>query len=89
MKLTRKDVALVMETLLADFTVRKVTKFVSPDFIVRATRQWKGRANQRSTTVIFTVGKPNFRERQFVKACLKAGEPFPIKKIQLKFWPKK
>lgn len=89
MNLTRKDIALVMECILSDFECRKATKFVSPDFIVRATRQMKGRRTARSTTVIFTFGKPNFRERAFVKACQKSGEPFPVKKISLKFWPSK
>jgi hypothetical protein len=86
MKLTRADIARVMECLLADFDVRKATKFVSPTFIVRATRQRKPRANARSWTVMFTFGKPNFRERCFVKACQKSGEPFPIRKVQLKFY---
>lgn len=84
--LTRKDIAHVMECVLSDFTVRKAIKYIKPGFVLKATRQFKPRRNATSHTVIVTFGNPNFRERQFVKACLKAGEPFPVKKIQLKFY---
>lgn len=75
-----------MECVLIDFNVRKATKFVSPDFVVKATRQMKPDRRGRSWTVILTFGKPNFRERLFVKSCQKAGEAFPVKKVQLKFY---
>lgn len=86
MKLSRTNVARVMERVLMDRNIRKATKFVAPDFIVRATRQCRQRKNSRWTTVMLTFGKPNFRERAFVKACQKAGEPFPVRKVQLKFY---
>jgi hypothetical protein len=34
-----------------------------------------------------TIGIPNYL-REFIRKCKKAGEPFPVKKIQLKFLPK-
>jgi hypothetical protein len=37
---------------------------------------------------VFTIGKPNYEEREFIKKCKKAGEPFPVKKIQVKFYNK-
>ena len=35
--------------------------------------------------MLLTFGKPNFVERRFIQKCIKAGEPFPAKKIQLQF----
>jgi len=63
---------------------KKVTKYISPNLVVKATLhgRWSWRAPQRS--VHLTYGKPNYEERLFIKKCEKAGEPFPIKKIQLK-----
>lgn len=37
--------------------------------------------------VVVTVGAPNYAGREFIKACKKAGETFPVKKIQLKYLP--
>jgi len=39
--------------------------------------------------MVLTIGRPNYAEREFIKLCKKAGEPFPVKKMQLKFYPKK
>ncbi len=64
--------------------VYRATKFLGPDLVVRATRPHKYDRRNRSNTVIVTVGKPNYREREFIKACKKAGEPLPVKKIQIK-----
>lgn len=57
--------------------------------IVRVTRSRKPDRRDRSTTVSVTYGQPNYLERQFIKLAKKAGEIFPIKKIQFKLWPKK
>ena len=72
-----------------DRNVRKATKYVLPNLTIKATRQKKPDGRDRQETFIVTIGKPNYLERKFIKACIKAKEPFPIKKIQLKFWPKK
>ena len=74
----------VVGTLLADSTLKKATKFITPQFTVKATRQHKydGRAAQQ--TFLVTIGKPNYAERSFIKLAKMAGESFPIKKIQLK-----
>lgn len=37
--------------------------------------------------IILTIGKPNHSERKFIKDCKKAGEPFPVKGVILKFPP--
>ncbi len=71
--------------------VVKATEYISPKLIVRAVH--KGVKHFRKTDnmeIILTIGKPNYAEREFIKLCQKANEPFPIKKIQLKmFNPKK
>jgi hypothetical protein len=67
------------------------TKYLSPTHVVRATRiVWRGKIDKRSRTIEirFTDGKPNYHAREFIKRCQKAGEPFPVRKIQLKFFPK-
>jgi hypothetical protein len=75
---------------LKDKKVRKATKILAPNLIVRATRPvFSGRVSQGNLSVVLTIGKPNFAERHFVKLCKKAGEPFPIKKVQMKLISKK
>lgn len=72
----------------------KATKFIDSKNVVRATRRRyrrKGvpRFSRRNLEVVLTVGRPNYTDRQFIKKCQTAGEPFPVKKIQLKFPAKK
>jgi len=84
-KIARKDIARVVEATLG-LGARRATVFLGPKQVVRATRRHKpdGRANY--VELVLTVGVPNYREREFVRACQKAGEPFPVKKIQLKWY---
>jgi hypothetical protein len=35
--------------------------------------------------ISFTIGKPNYAERAFIKKCQRAGERFPVRRIQLQF----
>ncbi len=69
--------------------INKVTKYVSDKFTVKVTRI--GKVDKRDTRIEFkvTVGEPNYAERIFIKECKKAGEPFPVREPQLKFYPKK
>lgn len=80
--ITPQTVGLVAQLALGP-DVYRATKFLGPDLVVRATRPHKYDRRNRSNTVVVTVGKPNYREREFIKACRKAGEPLPVKKIQL------
>lgn len=66
---------------------RSASKYVSPGGVVKVTRKHPCDLRARSETFFLTVGKPNFLGRRFVKACVKAGEKFPVKKVQLKFFP--
>lgn len=65
----------------------KATKYLSDKLTIKATRKrYKGRIyKSENVDMVFTVGKPNYLEREFIKDCKKAGEPFPVKKVQLKY----
>jgi hypothetical protein len=69
--------------------VRRATIFVSPKLTAKATRQRKYDRRAKAETFLVTVGVPNYLERAFIKLLKKAKEPFPVKKVQIKFWPKK
>ncbi len=73
----------------------KAVKYISPKLTVKATRQLL-RANGRRidhrdkrVTLLVTIGTPNYEEEKFIKLAVKAGEPFPIKRIHMKFPPEK
>lgn len=70
----------------------KATKYLSPNQIIRATRlTYKGRIDKRDPNIDIRLklGRPNYAERQFIKDCKKSGVLFPVKRVQLKFFPKK
>ena len=85
-------VGFVVDTLLHS-GARTATKFVSDKLVIRASMKLAGKklpaANTRSFEIVLTIGAPNYDAREFIKVCKKAKEPFPIKKIQLQFPPKK
>jgi hypothetical protein len=70
---------------------KRTTKFLSPNLVVAAQRiAYKNKIDKRGNIDIrLKIGKPNYLERVFIKQCKKAGEPFPIKNVQLKFFPVK
>jgi hypothetical protein len=74
--------------LIIDSGAKKATQYISPTEVAKATRRGKARKSDRTVEMVFTIGKPNFEEREFIKKCKKAGEPFPVKKIQVKFYNK-
>lgn len=79
------------ETLIAT-EAHTATKYLSPKHVIRATRVvYRGRIDrrERQISIRFTDGVPNYHARQFIKIRLRAKEPFPVRKIQLKFFPKK
>jgi len=65
----------------------KATKYISPNETAKATRRtYKERQGKNAPIeILFTIGAPNYEEREFIKKLKKAGEPFPVKKIQMKF----
>lgn len=77
----------VIQSLL-DHEAYHATKFLSPSLIVRATGPKKWDKRDAAIHLTVTIGVPNCTEKEFIKDCQKAGEPFPVKGIILKFAPK-
>ena len=65
------------------------TKYVSEKCVVKATARGRHNVGPRHVEMVVTIGRPNHGERLFVKRCVKAGVPFPVKKIQFAAWPAK
>lgn len=69
------------------------TVYLSETQTVRATRVLlKGRIPRGRVSrydISLTIGRPNFRARAFIKKAKTAGEPFPIRKVQLVFLSKR
>lgn len=88
-----KDVDKTVRALLTA-QCYSATKFLSATQVIRVTHpryacrntQWSKRA--RRLDLRLTIGEPNYRERQFIAACKKAGEPLPVRKIQLRDFPR-
>ncbi len=83
-----KSITRVIEIVLEGGAI-SATKYFSPDLVVRAVRRrFGGKILSRcNAEIVLTIGKPNYREREFIKECQRAKETFPISKIQIK-WPK-
>jgi hypothetical protein len=86
---SRKDIGAVVEAILTIEDARKITKYVSPTLTIKAARRFKFTKRVTRKEVLLTIGAPNYMERLFIKACLKSGEPFPVKKLQIKMAAKK
>lgn len=86
MKTPMNAIASVVEAVLRTDAIR-ATKYLAHNQVVRATKRTFKFAKEprENVEVLLTLGRPNYVEREFVKACKKAGEPFPVKKVQLKF----
>lgn len=69
--------------------VKSVSYFLSPRVVTRITRQRPANIRESSITFLITIGRPNYAAREFIKKANRAGEPFPIKKLQLKFYPRR
>lgn len=68
---------------------KTATKYIDAKTVVHATWHFKPSGRNSRETVILTFGSPNYLDRIFIKKCKKAGEPFPVKKVQLRAYPKK
>jgi len=79
----------MMEMFAADKEIRTLTYYQSPTKTIRITRVYKPKARDRSQGFRMEVGAPNYIARRFIKQCVAANESFPLKKIQIKFYPKK
>lgn len=88
MKINRNSIAKAVESLL-ETGARQAVVYQHPNLVVKATRRHKPDKRARTTEITLTIGAPNYECRQFIKRCLKACEPFPVRKVQLKFYTKK
>ncbi len=77
--------AKLAEVLISEGAYR-ATKFISEKDVIKATRRGKIDRRNSRTEILFTLGTPNYIEREFIKKLKQCGEPFPVKKILLK-WP--
>ena len=66
------------------YDVKRATKYLLPNYTVKATVQGNPDGRCRQRTILVTYGRPNYLEEKFIKLAKKAGEPFPIKKVQMK-----
>ena len=64
-------------------------QYIDAKTVVKATWKHKPDGRNRSETIMLSFGAPAYREALFIKSCVKAGEPFPVKKIQFRAYPKK
>lgn len=78
---------LCLRQMVRDTDLRRATIFVGPDTTVKVSRQRRHDRRFKAETFLVTIGPPNFVERRFIKACQAAEEPFPVKKVQIKYWP--
>lgn len=68
-----------------DNTAYQAVKYISPKLIVKATRRHKFSKRNTRNEFVFTYGAPGYKEAEFIKRLKAAGEPFPVKKVVLKF----
>jgi hypothetical protein len=79
-----KEYSKVAQALLGSGAHQAIL-YVSPKRTIKATRRrFKGKFDRRAIELIFTDGPPNYAERKFIKLLKKAGEAFPVKKVQLR-----
>lgn len=71
---------------MQDTRVRQATCYLQPKLVVKVTRRHKPRKGNNYETTVLTFGRPNYAERAFLAKCCKAGEPLPVKKVQLKLY---
>jgi predicted nucleotidyltransferase len=82
-KQTLKAVSEVISFLQGD--IYHAEKYLDDKLVVRGTRRrFKGKLIKGNIEIILVIGKPNYKEREFIKLCKKAKEPFPIKGVQIK-----
>ena len=65
--------------------VYSAAKYLSSTLVVRAVRKrYSGKLMKGNAEISLVIGKPNYEQREFIKDCKKAKEPFPVKKVQIK-----
>ncbi len=77
----------VVAALLARPEIKKATVYLSEKSVVSVCRRFKPRKRNTRDDYVLKIGAPNYLERQFLRLCRKAGEPIPVRKVQLRRWP--
>lgn len=67
---------------------KKATVYLSDKLVVSLCRRFKFSRRNTRTDYVTKVGAPNYLERDFIKLCKRAGQPLPLNRVQLKYWPK-
>lgn len=75
--------------MVVECGAKKATKYISEKYVIKATRHGKPDSRDVLAVVVVTAGRPNYDERQFIKAHKKAGRKFPIASLVTKFPPPK
>lgn len=87
--IVRKDFARVIETALADLTVKMVFLFLEDgNCVIRATRRFRTTRRDQRGELLLTYGTPNYGETRTLRRMRGRGEAVP-KGIQTKPWPAK
>ena len=89
MKELKASVLKAVMALVVNPRVRASACYPHPKLSIVATRRGRGCCNRGHIEMVVTIGRPNDLGRKFVKDCIKAGEKFPVRKAQLKFYPEK
>jgi len=79
----------IAEVVALNGAARQATSFITPKLTVKATRQRKPDRRDTRTTILVSIGRPNYYEARIIKASLKAGVAFPMKSIYRKEYPAK
>lgn len=73
----------------ASSDMRKAAVFISDKLVVSVCRRFKRDKRNRRDDLVVKVGAPNYLEAKFIRLCKRAGEPLPVRKMQLQRWPVK
>lgn len=84
----------IITAMINDSEIRQGTIYASANKTIKVTHIHNRSVSRKprvdsNMDLRVTIGRPNYPERKFIKMCKRAGEPFPVKKIQFKFFPAK
>lgn len=86
-----KDYSRVFEELaywLSHPEIYHVAKYISPKLVIKATRKrFKKKIDKRRRReeIVYTVGPPNYEEREKIRFYVSMGEKFPLQYMGAKY----
>ncbi len=84
MAITRSAFSQAAEVIL-EGGAKRVSKYFSSTQVMKATRRGRRTRRDRTIEILFTIGAPNYAERQFIKRRLRDGGKFPMKGLVIKW----